>query len=331
MINDVLIWQRRCPTFRVQRIGQRLEPISFWSKQWTRHRGSNICVSQFRSRPHRMVTPILTSAGTEARVNIEAEVKRREAEATGYGGGGGQGPGGCLRAITTLLCGSRARCRSHYLLANNLEDIAPPGPVVTGVMTMVSPGPWPASPSSGVWSRGPGLGSSRRLLGRRTDTKWGLSRVLSSQTKQWFSFHVSPRVWCFSPACLFWCRLTHGRSWHVSHVSPSPRVSQVAIPGLDSDGRSHGDQRLGLRAECHLHRQDGCVDTDLSSEMRHRQTASLIMIHVSRYRPCSTSSPAPSPSSPRTMSSSISERSDKMGIMCGHWAFVGWPLLFVTL
>ena len=87
-----------------------------------------------------MVTPILTSAVTEARetrVNIEAEVKRREAEAAGYGGGGGLGPGGCLRTITTLLCGSRARCRSHYLLANNPEDIAPPGPVVTGVMTML--------------------------------------------------------------------------------------------------------------------------------------------------------------------------------------------------
>ena len=91
-----------------------------------------------------MVTPILTSAVTEARdtrVNIEAEVKRREAEAAGYGGGGVQGPGGCLRAITTLLCGSRARCRSHYLLANNPGDIAPPGPVVTGVMTMLCPGP----------------------------------------------------------------------------------------------------------------------------------------------------------------------------------------------
>ena len=53
----------------------------------------------------------------------------------------------------------------------------------------------------------------------------------------------------------------------VSRV-PSLPVSQVAIPGLDSDGRSHGDQRLGLRAECDLHRQDGCVDTDLSGEMR---------------------------------------------------------------
>ena len=117
MINDVLIWQRQCSTFRVQRIGQRLEPISSWSKQWTRHRGSKICVSQFRSpRPHRMVTPILTSAATEARetrVNIEAEVKRREAEATGYGGGGGgQGPGGWVRPILTILFGSRARCRS---------------------------------------------------------------------------------------------------------------------------------------------------------------------------------------------------------------------------
>ena len=79
-----------------------------------------------------MVTPILTSAATEARVNLEAEVKRREAEATGYGGGGGgQGPGGWVQTILALLFGSRARYRSLYLPATIPRDIAPQGPMVT--------------------------------------------------------------------------------------------------------------------------------------------------------------------------------------------------------
>ena len=184
MMNNVLIWQRRCPTFRVQRIGQRLEPISSWSKQWTRHRGSQICVSQFRSpRSHRMVTPILTSAATEARVNIEAEVKRREAEATGYGGGGGgQGPGGWVQTILRLLFGSRARYISLYIYPRPFSGLLlPRGPWWLCNDPMVSPGPWPVSPSSGVWSPDPGLGSSGRRPGRRTDTKWGLTDIVIIQ------------------------------------------------------------------------------------------------------------------------------------------------------
>ena len=78
-----------------------------------------------------MVTPILTSAATEAketRVNIEAEVKRREAEATGYGGGGGgQGPGGW--PILRLLFGSRARYISLYIYPRPIPGISlPRGP-----------------------------------------------------------------------------------------------------------------------------------------------------------------------------------------------------------
>ena len=63
-----------------------------------------------------MVTPIMSSIVTgtrETRLAVEAEAgdswrseaKRREAEA-GYGG---QGPGGCLRAVTTFMFGSRQR------------------------------------------------------------------------------------------------------------------------------------------------------------------------------------------------------------------------------